>query len=133
MPRALSLKKLKQTALGFSKALGVFTVMKNSEWRRRRLLIVCYHGISIDNEHEWNPSLYMKAGDLARRFEALRAGRYNVLPLGEAVRRLYARDLPPRSVAITFDDGYYDFYKMAWPLLQQYELPATVYLTTLRC
>lgn len=133
MPRALSLKSLKRSALGFSKALGVFTVLKNSEWRRRRLLIVCYHGISIEDEHEWNPSLYMKAGDLARRFEALRTGGYNVLPLGEAVRRLYARDLPPRSVAITFDDGYYDFYKMAWPLLQQFDLPATVYLTTLRC
>ena len=33
-------------------------------------------------------------------------------------------------MVITFDDGTYDFYKQAWPLLQRYNFPATVYQTT---
>jgi peptidoglycan/xylan/chitin deacetylase (PgdA/CDA1 family) len=127
------LKQLKISALRISKRLGVFQVLKNSEWRRRRLLILCYHGVSLDDEHRWSPPLYMNPADLRSRFEALRAGNFTVLPLGDAVKRLYARDLPPRSVAITFDDGYYDFYKIAWPMLQEFGYPATVYLTTLRC
>lgn len=40
------------------------------------------------------------------------------------------RPLPPRSVAITFDDGYLGFYKNAWPLLKERKIPVTMYVHT---
>ena len=67
---------------------------------------------------------------LRERFEALRQGGYQVLSLGEAVERLYKNDLPPRSVALTFDDGGYDFYRQANPILREFGYPATVYQST---
>src|SRR6185295_18614260 len=39
-------------------------------------------------------------------------------------------DLPDRAVAITVDDGLSDFYRRAFPLIQEYEVPVTLYLTT---
>jgi len=56
--------------------------------------------------------------------------RYTVLPLGDAIRSLRARDLPERAVTITFDDGYADNYEHAWPILKRYGLTATFFLVT---
>ncbi len=38
--------------------------------------------------------------------------------------------IEPRTVAVTFDDGWLDTYQRAWPILQYYKLPATVFLAT---
>jgi peptidoglycan/xylan/chitin deacetylase (PgdA/CDA1 family) len=123
-------KFLRRAALRGLKTAGAFSIVKNSEWRRRRLLILCFHGVSLEDEHEWLPSLYVRPQHLERRLEILKRGNYTVLPLGDALQKLYRRDLPPRSVAITFDDGTYDFYRQAHPRLKRFEYPATVYLTT---
>lgn len=124
------LRKTKLATLGLLKGAGAFDFVANSQWRRERLLILCYHGIALEDEHLWRPGLYMTAGLLERRLESLRTMRCSVLPLGEALSRLRHRNLPPRSVAVTFDDGTYDFYKQAYPLLKKYDCPATVYQTT---
>src|SRR5688572_12986365 len=124
------LKKIKQTTLGTLKTSGVFRLVENSRWRQRRLLILAYHGISLDDEHEWDPSLYMTPASFRRRMQLLKDSDCTVLPFAEAVRSLYSDDLPERCVALTFDDGNYDFYEKALPILREFGYPATVYLTT---
>lgn len=124
------LKKIKLAVLHGSKALGVFALAAESRWRRERLLILAYHGISIEDEHQWNPGLFMTQEQFASRLEILKRARCRVLPLGEALERLERGDLPPKSVALTFDDGFHDFYRMAWPVLRAYAFPVTLYLTT---
>lgn len=126
-------KRVKRAAFGLLDRAGLFGAFARSAWRRDRLIILCYHGISLEDEHLWDPTLYMSSEDFGRRLEMLRSGGYRVLPLGEAVERLYAGELPPQAVAITFDDGAYDFYARAWPLLRAFGYPATVYLTTYYC
>ncbi|HEX8845381.1 MAG TPA: polysaccharide deacetylase family protein [Pyrinomonadaceae bacterium] len=124
------LKKIKQVTLGSLKTAGISTLVQKSRWRRERLLILAYHGISLADEHEWDPSLYMKPSVFRSRMHLLKSSGCTVLPLGEAVERLYASDLPDRCVALTFDDGNYDFYEQAHPILQEFDLPVTLYLTT---
>ena len=38
--------------------------------------------------------------------------------------------LPGKSILLTFDDGYADFYQYAYPVLQQYGFHATMFLPT---
>ncbi len=120
-------------SLATLKATGIFDRVRDSRWRTQRLMILCYHGISLDEEHMWRPETYISPKLFGERLELLSRSGYSVLPLGEAVERLYRKDLPPRSVAITFDDGTYDFYVHAFPLLKKYGFPATVYQTTYYC
>jgi len=124
------LKALKQTTLRSLKTVGVSAMVHNSRWRRQRLLILAYHGISLLDEHEWNYTQYMPTSVLRMRLQQLKISRCNVLPLGEAITRLYMGDLPDRAVAITFDDGTADFNSQAFPLIKEFEMPVTLYLTT---
>jgi peptidoglycan/xylan/chitin deacetylase (PgdA/CDA1 family) len=128
-----TIRRLRGHGLTALKAVGGLDRYSRTEWRRRRLIILCYHGVSLLDEHEQDPELYVRPALLAQRFELLRRGGYAVLPLGHALRALEAGTLPPRAVCLTFDDGMYNFRTAAYPVLRQYGFPATVYLSTYYC
>ncbi len=120
---------LKKAVLSSFRATGVFSA-STSLRRANTLVILCYHGISLRDEHEWEGGLYITPAFFRRRLEFLRNWNANVLPLAEGLERLREGSLPPRSVVLTFDDGFYDFYLHAFPALRDFGYPCTVYLTT---
>lgn len=123
---------LRQTKLAVLRAAdksGVSQLLLNSAWRRNRLLILCYHGVAMYDEHEWG-RLHISPETFRRRLEILQNARCNVLSLSEGLERLRAGTLPERAVVLTFDDGFYDFYGAAFPILQEFGYPVTLYLTT---
>ena len=123
----------KQALLNSARGVTLFRRFAASKWRGDRLLILCYHGISLSDEHLWNPGLYIDLATFRSRMQLLRDSKCNVLPLDEALTRLETGTLPPRSVVLTFDDGSYDMYALAAPVLREFGFPATVYLTTYYC
>ncbi len=84
-------------------------------------------------EHDSHPAMFLPAEIFERRLATLKDFRANVLDLGDGLRRLQSGTLPPRAVAITFDDGWADFYVNAYPALRKFGFPATVYLSTYYC
>ena len=126
-------RPLRLASLALLKGCGALNWVRDSRWRDHRLLILCFHGISIEEEHLWRPATYIHPSLFRQRLELLSRGGYKVLRLGEAIERLYRGDLPSRSAVITFDDGTYDFLEHAFPALKQYGFPATVYQTTYYC
>jgi peptidoglycan/xylan/chitin deacetylase (PgdA/CDA1 family) len=65
----------------------------------------------------------------AEQLEVIR--RYGFpMSLRQMVQALQAGKVPKRGVVVTFDDGYADNLYAAKPLLERYEIPATVFVTT---
>jgi peptidoglycan/xylan/chitin deacetylase (PgdA/CDA1 family) len=123
------LKHAKLTVLRAADAAGVSALTARSAWRRRRLLILCYHGVALYDEHLWS-GLYVSREFFRRRMALVRDAGCSVLPLEEALDRLGDGSLPPRAVTITFDDGFHDFHRAALPVVESFGYPATLYLTT---
>jgi peptidoglycan/xylan/chitin deacetylase (PgdA/CDA1 family) len=123
----------RRAALALASTVGISRSLGRSRWRRNRLLILCYHGVSISDEHHWHPELFVTAEFLRRRFQLLQQSGCNVLPLGEALERLRDGSLPDRAVVLTFDDGFFNFLSRAMPVLQEFGFPATLYLSTYYC
>ena len=124
------LKQTKRIGLTAAKTAGIFSFVTRSRWRRARLLILGYHGIAIDDEHQWNAPLFMRQDCFRERLRIIKQSGCTVVSLSEGLRRLFSGDLPPKSVVLTFDDGSYDFYKQAYPILREFDYPVTLYLTT---
>ncbi len=56
---------------------------------------------------------------------------YKIISLDELIE--YKRNgepMPQRSAVITVDDGYRDFYDIAFPILKKFNVPATLYVVT---
>jgi peptidoglycan/xylan/chitin deacetylase (PgdA/CDA1 family) len=119
---------VKKAVLQGSKRAGFFAL--GDKLTQHGLRILCYHGTALSEEHRFLPKLFMSPQTFERRLRILAEGRYPVLGLADAVERLSTGHLPPRAVVITIDDGFYGTYRLAWPMLQRYGFPATIYSTT---
>lgn len=127
-----ALRQIKRAVLR-TRGLGLAPIIARSNWRQQRLLILCYHGIAEGDEHGSHPEMFLPPELFAHRMESLAQSGCKVVGLGEGLRLLQQGKLPARSVAITFDDGWADFPRHAFPVLQKHGFPATVYLTTYYC
>lgn len=121
----LSLKK----ALYFlAKFTGLFLL--SSFLYRKKLLILCYHGFELDDESSFRPMLYIRPETFADRIQLLEKKGLNIVKLATALEQLEHNNLPPKSIVITIDDGFYSVLSRAAPILKAHDLPATLYLTS---
>lgn len=90
------------------------------------LTVLCWHNV----RQTWRFASATDAG--VRGFGAQLAALQrvaNIVDAGDAVRSLReGRPLPPRSVALTFDDGYEDNLHDVAPMLEASRLPATFFV-----
>lgn len=97
-------------------------------WSRRTepsARILYYHRVNDDRD-SFFPAISTSLFEREMRFVA---EHYKVVSLGGVMDHL-ERGSGGTVVAVTFDDGYQDNYLNAFPVLQRYNLPATIFLTT---
>lgn len=98
-------------------------------WAHRGVLILHYHAINLPAGRA--ATISISPADFAWQMDYLHKAGYKVVTLEEAVDYLSrAAKLSAKAVAITFDDGYRDNFELAWPILQEHNFPATIFMVT---
>jgi peptidoglycan/xylan/chitin deacetylase (PgdA/CDA1 family) len=98
---------------------------------RNSLTILLYHGVAPDSPHGiYNYRGKFISPELFERQIRYLSRQYTILPLDEAFDLWKQKRLPPRALAITFDDGYENNYAYAYPVLRKQGVPATIFITT---
>jgi len=110
---------------------GIKTGKNFLRWLRAHVsggaLILGYHRISSSRGNL--DDVCVSPENFAEHLHELRKHAHP-LRLSDLVQHLKNGSLPDKSVAVTFDDGYVDNLFAAKPLLEKYEIPATVFICT---
>ena len=118
----------KHAILHISKWMGLFGLSRLLT--RQDLRILCFHGAALADESSFRPGLFTTAAKFEARLAYLVKRGYPVIPLDEALAGRHNGGLPANATVITIDDGWYGTYRLMVPLLQQYNLPATLYIAS---
>jgi len=103
----------------------------NYNWAnmRIRVPILFYHKIGQPPPEVRNRHLYVTPENFAAQMEYLKRSGCQAISLSEFGTALKTGiGVPQHSVIITFDDGHRDNYENAFPVLQRYNLSATIFL-----
>lgn len=89
--------------------------------------VLMYHDITP------RPSVYFDVtpAEFRSHLAQLRQANAHIVPLADLYEHLRSgKPLPPRSVVLTFDDGYLGQYEHAYPILKEHGYPATFFVHT---
>ncbi|MEP7041504.1 MAG: polysaccharide deacetylase family protein [Dokdonella sp.] len=115
--------------LGLLPALQLFRTLV-----RREVRILTYHRVlDLANEDTFTFDLSLISASSAQFRDQMRLvkRRFHPLRFDELARLLEAgQRVPSNAVIVTFDDGYEDNYRVAFPILRELDMPATFFVST---
>jgi peptidoglycan/xylan/chitin deacetylase (PgdA/CDA1 family) len=129
------LKKTASVAAKSSAFDRFVKLLENADGQQPGFLrVLTYHRIDEPIRRPWlDPGLISaspKDFDEQMAYLATCCQMVSVSDVLGALKSRNKKDLPPRAVLVTFDDGYSDFEEQAWPILRRYKIPATLFVPT---
>lgn len=86
--------------------------------------ILMYHSINYQKGNH-----FVSPENFAKQLEYIKNKGYEVITLDELAGSIKSKQrLKNNKVVITFDDGYQDNFKYAYPVLRKFGFPATIFL-----
>jgi peptidoglycan/xylan/chitin deacetylase (PgdA/CDA1 family) len=86
-----------------------------------------YHGVSKKNHFSVN-GRHLTEAQFEKQLKYFKKN-FKIVPLGELCKLKQANAKPSDyTIALTFDDGFLNNYKVALPLLMKYQIPATFFV-----
>lgn len=117
----------------YSGLLRLYSFLGKRFGKRTNWKILAYHNVIDDHEigrADTQPGMCVLTDSFRKQMEII-ARKYEVISvetLGEFLKN--GQEIPARSVAITFDDGWRDNYTNAYPILKEFSIPAMIFLAT---
>ncbi|MBF0478526.1 MAG: polysaccharide deacetylase family protein [Candidatus Omnitrophica bacterium] len=97
---------------------------------RSRVVVLSYHRVvPFQDMDALQPGMIVPPEMFKMQMEYLKK-YYSVISLEELIEKLPKNELQPYTAVITFDDGYYDNYEYAYPVLKEMDFPATIFIPT---
>lgn len=88
--------------------------------------IVMYH--RIDDQSGFS-KLSVSAESFKRQMRFLKRHSYNAVRLEDLPDLIEEDNIPYKTIAVTFDDGYENNYTTAYPVLKELGIPATIFIS----
>lgn len=100
-----------------------------AEESEKSIPVLMYHSINRrTGMTKLNPYV-VSPKDFKEEMEYISKNKYTVISLDDLYYYMVqGKPVPKKSVVITFDDGYEDFYKNAYPVLKKYNFKATIFM-----
>lgn len=119
---------MKPLIFRLSKMLGLFYLARKLTADKTRIL--CYHGISVDDEHHFRPGLFMQRATFARRMQLLKKWDFTSINLDDYVAQREQGKVQKNALIITIDDGWQAILDGMWPQIKAQQFQATLYLSS---
>jgi len=122
---------IKRLVASFTSRLGILDAyaLLRRKVTQSDVAVMLYHRVSPSEEEQFlgdalTPEIFERQMEYFHR-------NYEPFSLYELIEYIQLRKhLPERAVVVTFDDGYRDNYLYAYPILERYNIPATIFLAT---
>jgi peptidoglycan/xylan/chitin deacetylase (PgdA/CDA1 family) len=121
-------------SIAFVVVYGVYTVLQ--EYRHDRVPALVYHRFLPKEKVETSeiidhePTYVSYDTAFAEQMAYLHRDGYTTISLDDFVAFQDGQALlPTKSIILTFDDGFMSIYRYAFPILKQYRMKATIFVT----
>jgi peptidoglycan/xylan/chitin deacetylase (PgdA/CDA1 family) len=114
--------------------MGLLPLVQRIRGRvRTDLLILAYHRVLdvVEQDFDFDLALISATPEQFRAQVAWLKSGFQPMRLHDVIECIdTGRPLPAKAVVITFDDGYDDNYRVAFPILREFGVPATFFVST---